>query len=779
VSGKPQIHAPGAAAFWWPGALFVLLVLVVYADPLFLRRNFAGRDLVAYNLPMEKSVHDAYARHRLPVWMPEASGGRPLLPNPNIGALYPVRPLLSLLPFPLAMRVFPVLHWALSGVGMIVLLLSMGVSRAAAWVGAVTYAFSGVAVSEAYFPHVAPGMALLPWILWALQRKAATFASSVLGLSMFFALDFLAGDVFTIALAVGCCLLWILFEVNRAERGREVLRLCGALFLASLLAGPQIVATGLWIPETNRAIRGMKLDEAFLYSIHPLRLLEFLIPFPFGATSSFDHAYVWGFPIFRGRALGLFSTLYAGSFALVAFFSMRGIRVTGARFARVLFLLTLALSVPPSLLPESWRSLASPLPLRNPEKFAVTLVFALAILAGVAFDRYCQPARRPRTILAVGILLAALSTLTWLLPGPTGTWAVRLVGAEPGLAGRAGQLLPGAIAAGALLWIMTAIAVELLRRTSRLALFSSLALLTLCVILPNREIARTLHEEEVLGPTRFARVLERIDPARAYRVVGESIFHPESDLAVVGAGFDLGQTEFPRRSWTQLTGALWDRGTVFNYDYDVGDFARLESLRRVPHIAPASTDLAAFFGGLALRFGVRYPDQEGLPGYRAFGGNRVETWEEHLQAFPDIRLARRWREAEDAPGALGELLRLGPGEIVLETGRRAVGMASAGRLRIFEKSPERIRLEADAPEAAWLFVLRGYWSHREVAIDGRPAECVPAQLAFSAVRVPAGRHRIEWREKVPGGRVSRWGPVIFALAAAGLLARERRLSRPM
>ncbi len=90
-----------------PGVLLVLLIGAVYSDPLFFRRNFAGRDLLAYNLPMEKAVHDAYGRGRLPVWMPEISGGRPLLPNPNIGALYPVRPLLALVPFPLAMRIFP------------------------------------------------------------------------------------------------------------------------------------------------------------------------------------------------------------------------------------------------------------------------------------------------------------------------------------------------------------------------------------------------------------------------------------------------------------------------------------------------------------------------------------------------------------------------------------------------------------------------------------------------------------------------------------------------
>lgn len=94
--------------------LFLLLVLTVYADPLFLRRNFGGRDLLGYNLPIESVIHDAYARGRLPVWNPWIAGGRPLLANPNTGALYPVRPLLALLPFLLASRLFPILHWALA-----------------------------------------------------------------------------------------------------------------------------------------------------------------------------------------------------------------------------------------------------------------------------------------------------------------------------------------------------------------------------------------------------------------------------------------------------------------------------------------------------------------------------------------------------------------------------------------------------------------------------------------------------------------------------------------
>ena len=82
---------PARPGWALPALAFAALVVAAYATPLFVRRNFSGRDLIAYNLPMEKSIHDAYARGRLPIWSPYVSGGRPLVPNPNAGALYPVR----------------------------------------------------------------------------------------------------------------------------------------------------------------------------------------------------------------------------------------------------------------------------------------------------------------------------------------------------------------------------------------------------------------------------------------------------------------------------------------------------------------------------------------------------------------------------------------------------------------------------------------------------------------------------------------------------------------
>jgi hypothetical protein len=93
-------------------------------------------------------------------------------------------------------------------------------------------------------------------------------------------------------------------------------------------------------------------------------------------------------------------------------------------------------------------------------------------------------------------------------------------------------------------------------------------------------------------------------------------------------------------------------------------------------------------------------------------------------------------------------------------------------VRILERSPERLLLTTTSGASAWLFVLRAFWSHRDVRVDGRPVQTVPAQLAFTAVPVPAGQHRVEWRERAPGFPISWMGPALFAAAAAVVLGRR-------
>lgn len=756
-----------------PGLLFLLLIGIVWSDPLFARRNFAGRDLIAYDLPMEKAIHDAYARGHFPVWVSEISGGRPLLPNPNVGAMYPIWILLSPLRFPLAAKLFPVLHWALAGIGVIVLLRALGTSRAGAWIGAVTYAFSGVTVSAVFFTHIQPGIALLPWIVWAVVASGS-FASKTFLLSALLALDILAGDVFTTGFAIVSCLAWIGLGAEPGARRRLLLLLSASAALAALAGLPQILATLLWVPETNRAVAGITWREALYFSVSPYRLLELVIPYPFGANWTNDRTAVWGWQIFSGKMMGLFMTLYAGALGLIALVASRRLRTPAARFGKFLVLISILFSVTPSLIPSSWRDSLVPVALRGPEKFAVLIAFGLALLCGIAFDALRARAGLPRWILPAGVALALLAIIAAAAPRATARVALGSTRSGSEQIDVASRELPRALTEAALLWMATVVGLELALRPGRRPIgLAGLALLTVVPIFATRRIGWTFGEEEVLAPPKLMRFLAKHDPQGQYRTLGEMVYRPPGALENGEAGNDLGFTELTRRGFDAHSQVLWGRGAVFNTDLDNGDLSRVQSLRKLSWGAERFDDPASFFGSLSLRWGLRYRDQIPLPGYVRIGGNGLDDWDENPAALPDIRLAARWREEPDAVSALRQITKLAPGEIVVETGRSSRGALPPGEVRVLERSPERLILETRTPAPTWLFVLRGFWRHRVVRIDGQEVEVSPAQLAFSAIPIPAGRHRVEWEESFPGWSVSRFGPILYAAVIGALFAVRR------
>ncbi len=751
---------------WLLGGLFAATVVVVYSDPLFGPRTFVGRDIVPYGLPLEKAVHDAWSRGRIPVWWESVSGGRPLAGNPNAGIFYPLRPALAGLPFPAAARTFPIVHWVLGGLGMILLLRSIGGSHPAAWIAAVSFAFSGVLVSEVFYSAFQPGASLLPWALWGMTRPARSAAGRVVPLSVVIGAMLLAGDVFSIVMAVAAAALWVGLEMPAGERSPRWLGLALSLGVALLLALPQVLATGLLAVETRRTIGGLSLADVTGFTLPVWRLAELVVPYPFGPIWQMDSTHGWGVQVFRH----LFVTLFVGPIALAGLF--RGLHnpSRGWRFARALVIGCLLLTLSGHLVPASWGHFPSPIPLRYPEKFALGAAFGLSVSAGIAIDRLRRFRSGGRGLLIVSAVVTLLAAAAALAPHAAGRLVVGSVGGAPELVRWAALELPAGLAVAGLFWVFTAVAADLAARSGRAPYGAALVLLTLVPLLANRPIAQTAHEGTVFPPTPFARTIAGRDPAGAFRTVDESLYQPPSSIADAAAIGVLGGSEFFRQGWFYFTPTLGRRGTVLNSDLDAGDLSRIESLRKISSVAAAQPDSAGFFSTLSLRYGIRYRDQKPLAGFRPFGGDAFRTWDENPGALPDLRLPPRWREVPGPVEALISLPRLPSEEIVVETGRLAEGRARPGRIRVLERSPERLVVEAESPDPAWLFVLRGDWSYRSVSIDGRPVETKPAQLAFTGVPIPAGRHRLEWREGFPGLALSRWGP----LAGLVLLVAFRR-----
>ena len=93
--------------------------------------------------PRRWLLHEAWSRHRLPVWNPWSFCGAPLLADPQTGVLYP--PNWLLLPFDPGFQLgaFLFLHAAFGGVGMALLLRRRKVPRDIAALAACAFALNG------------------------------------------------------------------------------------------------------------------------------------------------------------------------------------------------------------------------------------------------------------------------------------------------------------------------------------------------------------------------------------------------------------------------------------------------------------------------------------------------------------------------------------------------------------------------------------------------------------------------------------------------------------
>jgi hypothetical protein len=90
-----------------------------------------------------------------------------------------------------------------------------------------------------------------------------------------------------------------------------------------------------------------------------------------------------------------------------------------------------------------------------------------------------------------------------------------------------------------------------------------------------------------------------------------------------------------------------------------------------------------------------------------------------------------------------EVLLLGPGDEPPQPAAR--GGDAEPRVEWRQRTANRVELETDAPSAGWLVLSQTFYPGWSALVDGAPTAIERAQLAFQAVAVEAGRHRVELR----------------------------------
>lgn len=331
MSQLRSLERPRWSDAWRDGlALIVVLVpiLACLSGVLFRPDQVLYGHDVNQNYNWEKAVRFALEHGRLPLWDPFVLSGFPVLADFQTGALYPPSMLLRVLPLNQFLVWNVALHLWIAGAGAYLLCRQLGTSRLAATMGAIAFSLAGVLTSRLAGGHLhfLYATAWLPLVVALALRSASD--SRLLphpALVVVLALQYLPGYVqfFVYSLAaVGLSYLCTAFTDGpvRVMPGRLIrsgVQLAVLVGLVVALAAIQLLPAFRLLPEMGRT-SGIDYESATRWSLELRDLVTVIFPRAFAdVTKSFHEdtgALLWEKVSYVGVALPLLAPLglYAG-----------------------------------------------------------------------------------------------------------------------------------------------------------------------------------------------------------------------------------------------------------------------------------------------------------------------------------------------------------------------------------------------------------------------------------------------------------------------------------
>ena len=784
---------------WTTTALVLLVFTVLFASVVFRGSVFYFRDIHLQWQPQVEAFVRAIASGSAPFWNPYFCFGQPLWANPNNQLAYPLTWLNLLMPTWDYYVLYVLTHFLVAGLGMYLLAVRLGLPPVAARVATVVWIASGPFVSLVNLWNHLAGASWIPWGVLAADLALAsgrTRYAVLWGASL--AAPILAGspESALMTLAASACALRHLDwrRLGWRERGRRVLVVAGAAVLSLGLSAAQ------WIPSSELARRsvrgglGLPAAHRTYWSIPPAGLLLSLTPV---ALDPLPLRIELRDTLFEGREPFL-QSLYLGLAALV----LVPVALLGPRrkLGLVLFaLVTLGALTSTGRHTPFYGLLDVLVPpvraLRFPAKAMVLAAFAWSLLVGLGLDawRRAGTLARAQRLTVLGLMtaivvveattLAALSfdPARWgyLVLSPTATHRrfstvlapVLLAGATMVVLGLATlwmvlRMEPkrrGAVLVAMLVGADLLLAHRGLTPTAPRQLFTvKPPLLRGLVDEPTERVYSYDYfeqgkSERYLGHVPYLMRLLREDwPAAWTEALALRYSLYPSVLgawAVEGAftldGVGMFQPEFHAFNW--LLRAMEGTPTHLRL-LQMGATARVVALHRetFQDLTLMTTSPSPFHEPLLV---FRVPDP--LPRVYLAGGVRVAK---AAAAFDTIR------DPAFDPRR----------EIILEEGTAApVPAGSLGSARILSRRPDRVVLEAEATQPAFLVLLDGYDPGWRATLDGQAVPVLRANLVFRALRLPPGRHQVEYVYRPRSITIGLIVSAASVLLGAGLLVRRR------
>jgi hypothetical protein len=699
-----------------------------------------------------------------------------MLANPNYMAFYPTDLLHLFLPFNYAFKLHFILHPILAGVGLYFLQRRLGLLPIAALAGAMAYEFSGTVLSFLNLYNIIPGVALLPWIGWAfvgalgtnwLRRSLVFGALLALQVIAFEPLMFLCNVWLLAGIA-----LWHLLESSRktAAIGRLLRVGCTGSFFAAGLAAVQVLPTLELLPRSMRG-SGLDFEQVTLWSMHPLDLLNSIIPNLFGYYYTINRAASWGELLHNGREAYLVS-FFTGScvvlIASLAFFSLRR-----KLLAVMACLAVIGMVLASSVFNPVYQWLFNHVPLfrlgRYPSKYFLLTALSISIISSLGLEVLLQSWRtksRARLIPVAGAcgLILALILLWYRF-----TWPQHILMLQSWVGGATGptqigtknlpailsQLERSVLSTGVFLFLGSVLVLiaPAWRKTS---LMGGLMLLLIAAeLMPaNIMLSPLISDADIDYTPEVNKYLSRSGLTEPFRVAPPTLLRSMPDLHLrLPNSSSAWLTLFFRRSGQPYYGIMNGIQYSLYISVDHLDTLEAEGLRQAvgQMTEPDALTLLAKLNTPVISVMGEMHD----PKARLLASFDTGS-EQNLNLYRLSNFANRALfvpNVETAPsqsGALQKFIRpdFPFGETVVLEGSHLEarsGLPDAGTAFIERYGNQRVLCRVAARSAGYLVLLDTYYPGWEAYVDGSKADVLRANYAFRAVAVPAGNHAVEFR----------------------------------
>jgi hypothetical protein len=761
---RPWSYRDFLALLAWTAA-----VVLIFGKAALLQEALFYFDVTEINYPYRDFLAKEFRAGRFSRWMPGLHCGLPLLSESQAGYLHPLKVLYLLLPTWQAFNLDTVLSVWLTGAATYGW-LRRHVGPAGALTGCAVFGLGGFVWAHVIHTSMINALPSVPLAFWALERawdggRPGPVALGAIALACQVFAGHLQDTVLT-GLALG------LYGAYRAtiERGprRRVFVLGtagGMVLLAGLLAAVQWIPSKELLDRSPRA-GGLSWGDLTFGSFSPELLPTLLIREAYG-TRSHDTDWMDGYYPYQEMntylsTIGLvLAALGAAAYRerWVGFWVLLAGLGSVLMLGRYTFLFDAMHRIP--IIGSA----------RIPVRYHLWVALAVAALAAVGVDRLGRPGVvRVRWACVVPLILALVSIpILYRAYEPAWTdpelWESLYHRARNGWLGR--EL---ALAAGRTI-VLTGLGLWLASRAARAAdgprrarLAGALPLVVLADLLG-------AHWDEV--PT--------VDPS--YWTVPPATARYIREAGVPGRVFGVGALSAGEPGYAVRPAPFFRARDTLAWS-----LAPVWGLRSSGSITPIFDRRMHFYEFAALEGGTRFELEDvawllsgGLTDFPRFGQPlRIGSAQVYRndRALPRARLVGLPVYVRDATEAARTLRALGPSareRIVVEDPDRPLdpGAAASGSCRITRDEPERVEVETASDQAAYLLLADTFDPGWSATLDGRPVPIRPAYVAFRAVFLPAGRHRLSFSYRPAGFAAGSIASLLGVAVALALLVIRR------